>query len=745
MAARKLKKIAGAFVLVGVLFGIFAGAAAADVVWVATGGDDGNPGTEAEPFATIQKGIDEVSAGGTVYVGEGTYEERIEINKAVTVQSLEGRDYTFIDAQEGGTVVKVTAGGAVLDGFTVQDSGSPDILNYEFIGIAIGASECVIRNNTVRDNGFGIAIIAMFDNADGNLIENNIVEDNFIQDVYDTAGDVYGIFIDKHPLVPGLTATGNFLIGNYVSGSAKGIYLAEAASETHVEGNHVFENFRHGIQLYKSDYNTFEGNFIYNNGIQAGAPAIAYDQAAGVRIGGSRNNNFENNEIFNEEETGGLQVKGFRIFDGEDSPRIPKDNIINYNRIYGHAEGGSDFLYGIQNVGYHELAPVAVDARYNWWGDASGPFHATENPGGLGDRVSDNVLFEPWYIDEDLTDISYVPDVAVTTLEASGVGRTSATLRGELEKIEDIGGVEVSFFWREQGKSGEYTEAQVMTEEGAFSRGIENLKAGTRYDFRAEAAWTYGGESKTVKGQVKSFTTDDPAEPAPDDEDDDDAPAPPPPLPDPPAPPENFNASPAPHNFQEVNLSWEEAPGIAHYNIYASSGPGAANDEIGAQEAGGLRFTLISQLPSYSTGYTHSGLTSGVKYYYVITSVDAHGTESAVSSHIAWVIAGTNESGRLDPIPWGPARVTDRPLADSSSSCFIATSAYGSAFSAEVMSLRRFRDSFLFSSGAGRMFTDVYYRFSPALADAVGESRALRLVARLHLAPFVRAADLIIR
>jgi hypothetical protein len=39
---------------------------------------------------------------------------------------------------------------------------------------------------------------------------------------------------------------------------------------------------------------------------------------------------------------------------------------------------------------------VIVDARYNWWGDSTGPYHPDSNPGGLGDSVSDYVNFIPW-------------------------------------------------------------------------------------------------------------------------------------------------------------------------------------------------------------------------------------------------------------------------------------------------------------------------------------------------------------
>ncbi|MCK4941592.1 T9SS type A sorting domain-containing protein, partial [candidate division WOR-3 bacterium] len=39
---------------------------------------------------------------------------------------------------------------------------------------------------------------------------------------------------------------------------------------------------------------------------------------------------------------------------------------------------------------------VTVNADSNWWGHASGPYHPTTNPSGLGDSVSDYVDFDPW-------------------------------------------------------------------------------------------------------------------------------------------------------------------------------------------------------------------------------------------------------------------------------------------------------------------------------------------------------------
>ncbi|MCX7682171.1 MAG: right-handed parallel beta-helix repeat-containing protein [Anaerolineae bacterium] len=51
---------------------------------------------------------------------------------------------------------------------------------------------------------------------------------------------------------------------------------------------------------------------------------------------------------------------------------------------------------GNTDFGVRNLNSATVYARQNYWGDASGPTHATLNPAGTGDKVSDNVVFDPW-------------------------------------------------------------------------------------------------------------------------------------------------------------------------------------------------------------------------------------------------------------------------------------------------------------------------------------------------------------
>jgi hypothetical protein len=57
----------------------------------------------------------------------------------------------------------------------------------------------------------------------------------------------------------------------------------------------------------------------------------------------------------------------------------------------------SRFLGGSSNWGLNNTTPaVVIDARNNYWGAASGPYHPTSNPSGTGVRVSDGVNYADW-------------------------------------------------------------------------------------------------------------------------------------------------------------------------------------------------------------------------------------------------------------------------------------------------------------------------------------------------------------
>jgi hypothetical protein len=51
-------------------------------------------------------------------------------------------------------------------------------------------------------------------------------------------------------------------------------------------------------------------------------------------------------------------------------------------------------------VAFRNQDPTSTpSAALNWWGDSTGPYHSTLNPGGQGDTIVGNVDFTPWYPD----------------------------------------------------------------------------------------------------------------------------------------------------------------------------------------------------------------------------------------------------------------------------------------------------------------------------------------------------------
>lgn len=71
---------------------------------------------------------------------------------------------------------------------------------------------------------------------------------------------------------------------------------------------------------------------------------------------------------------------------------------IAYSARSGIAGNSSSLIVGNMILGNtnYGVSGSGVNARHNWWGDISGPYHATLNPGGAGDRVGESVIFDPW-------------------------------------------------------------------------------------------------------------------------------------------------------------------------------------------------------------------------------------------------------------------------------------------------------------------------------------------------------------
>ena len=78
-------------------------------------------------------------------------------------------------------------------------------------------------------------------------------------------------------------------------------------------------------------------------------------------------------------------------------------------RAFGTVARDNCFIGSIKFPAATNLSPDTVlDARYNYWGYPEGPHHSVTNPDGKGESIGDNVLFYPWYENEDMTEQSFI-------------------------------------------------------------------------------------------------------------------------------------------------------------------------------------------------------------------------------------------------------------------------------------------------------------------------------------------------
>jgi len=329
------------------------------VVWVDDDGSDANPGTEASPVATIAQGLSIAPAYGTVNVLPGTYKPAasLHINQAgLTLQSTDGAEVTIIDASSftpgagPGAPIYTDKADVTVDGFTISDCGGNSM--------AYGPSSSggTIQNNVITDS----AQIPINISGSGHLVANNTIEDSW--SIYLNSG------------VSDITIENNTITGSIATGEGA-ITLSGLNDDNTITGNTITGSVGAGIFFWGAEgTGDMDGNVIEDNTIDGNLNGIGFADLA-INI---KNLTITGNDITNSSGAGILLAGTTTITWGT-------GNTISNNNISGNTE------YGMNN-GSGEV----IDAENNWWGDASGPYHATTNSAGTGDVVSDKVDYRPW-------------------------------------------------------------------------------------------------------------------------------------------------------------------------------------------------------------------------------------------------------------------------------------------------------------------------------------------------------------
>jgi parallel beta-helix repeat protein len=142
--------------------------------------------------------------------------------------------------------------------------------------------------------------------------------------------------------------------------SQTGIHIVDSIDVTIID-NKINLNNGHGIYIMEGKSNKIENNMINSN------------NDSGIQIYSSMQNTIINNNISNNR-------NGIYLWS-----KSPLNEVHNNNIFY-------NLNHGI----YVSEYTSSVNATDNWWGNSSGPYHATIRPTGSGDNVSDFVDFDPW-------------------------------------------------------------------------------------------------------------------------------------------------------------------------------------------------------------------------------------------------------------------------------------------------------------------------------------------------------------
>jgi len=325
-------------------------------------------------YHTIQAAVDAASSGDTIEVAAGTYTEDVTIPPALTNLTLLGANAgksAHPDDPDGRGAESVIVGtvsigishgsaGVTVDGFRIESDTSS--------GVQIRGTDITIANTVIVGQdpyptsggatgiGFQRGGVNVGDPASF-VFHNNRVE-----------GYRYGIQLDGPAADYDASGTSSLISGNYLSNNQRAIQThgsMHGGTIIHeISGNTIVENER-GIRLAGGGF-AIVRNIISDNddyGIQAGAGTVSMD---------------------------GL--------------------TIHYNCILNNGRIGVENGSGLE---------VSIDATFNWWGDVSGPYHATLNSAGTGDPVSDGVDFDPWLTGLDYTGATSFPEADAVVLQAT--------------------------------------------------------------------------------------------------------------------------------------------------------------------------------------------------------------------------------------------------------------------------------------------------------------------------------------
>lgn len=316
--------------------------------YVATTGNDANPGTLNQPFKSFKKGIGLLQPGDTLYIRGGLYTEQIDLqtpNKTGTAGN-----YITIGGYPGETVTVQFADKASIGYGPIKARGNRGYFIFENMILDGSASADTSRS--------GWAI------RDGNhhFILRNLEIKNFknVSAVIVGANDVSIQNCKLHNQRSTLKTSGTYHYGIYFANGDRGL----------IEGNDIYNNTGGGLQIYPGPINNLvirnnrlhdnnydnvkihvggivvlssQGNSItnvriYNNIIYSNGSAPTAGSAPGIRVEASLSTTTDDVKVWNNTVYGN---KGYGISINKAVRTVVQNNIVYANARSGVADYGT--------------------------------------------------------------------------------------------------------------------------------------------------------------------------------------------------------------------------------------------------------------------------------------------------------------------------------------------------------------------------------------------------------------------
>lgn len=318
-------------------------AAISGVFYVAVTGDNGNPGTRAAPWRTIQHAADTVGPGSTVYVRGGVYEEAVTINVSgseaggwVRFQSYAGEtavlDATHLTVPNADSALFLinSQNYVVIDGFELRNytTGSANIVPMG-IFVTGSAHHIQLLNNHVHHiennggssgNAHGIAVYGTEAPA---AIHDLLIQGSDLHDL--KLGNSEALVLNGN--VTGFTITQNRIHDSDNIGIDL-IGFEETAPDS------AYDQARDGVVSQNEVYNID----TINNPAYFGERA-----AAGIYVDGGTRIVIERNRVY--QSNFGIEIASEH--NGRSTSHVTvRNNLITHNHAAGLALGGYDTQRG---------------------------------------------------------------------------------------------------------------------------------------------------------------------------------------------------------------------------------------------------------------------------------------------------------------------------------------------------------------------------------------------------------------